>query len=175
MLKLLITSILLSAARGFMVPVIPAEMSVAIEKLVDTLPPIDQPNPLELATKTALVPFIMYAPFYMKSRSSKQVPAPVEGDEIDFDAPLERQLKVGHIVRRQPYTLGLGDVGTFTLPGPLQQALHLYEPENKFQLPDDDNIDEHYFTLIHDECYLGKDLTAHECVDFDPMHISKNT
>ena len=68
------------------------------------------------------------------SVKKKEVQAPTE--EIDFDAPLERQIKVGHTIHRQPYTLGLGDIGTVTPPRPLQQALHLYEPENKFLLPE---------------------------------------
>ena len=163
-MKLLITSILLTTAQGF---VVPSNMNVVVEKLVDVIPPIGQNDPLELAMKTALVPFILYAPFSMQSRSSEEVPAPIE-DEIDFDAPLERQLKVDHIVRRQPYTLGLGDMGTVVLPSFLQQALGLYQPEKTLELPD---IDEQYFNLIHDECYR-KDLTAHDCVDFDPVHKS---
>lgn len=162
-MKLLFTSLLISTAHAF---VVPGEMNVVVDKLVNFVPLSN--DPIELATKTALLPFIVYAPFSTQGFSKKKkVPAPAE--ETDFDAPLERQIKVGHIIRRQPYTLGLGDLGTVTPPSPLQKALHLYEPANKFQLPETD-IDEQYFTLIHDECYLGKDMTAHECIDFDPMH-----
>ena len=161
-MRLLLASILLSsAAEAF---VVPAEMNVVVDKLVNVLPPIGETNPLELAEKTALVPLILYAPFY----ATRKVLAP-EVDEIDFDAPIERQLKVDHIVRRQPFTFGLGDMGTLTLPSTIQNAMHLYEPENKFELPVKD-FDEHYFTLVHDECYLGKDLSSGKCVDFDPMH-----
>ena len=162
-MKILFTSLLISTAHAF---VVPGEMNVLVDKLVNFVPLTN--DPIELATKTALLPFIIYAPFSTQTFSKKEeVQAPTE--EIDFDAPLDRQIKVGHIIHRQPYTLGLGDIGTVTPPRPLQQALHLYEPENKFQLPEKD-IDEQYFTLIHDECYLGKDMTAHDCVDFDPMH-----
>ncbi len=151
-MRLLLASILLSStAEAF---VVPAEMNVVVDKLVNVLPPIQ-----ELAGKTALVPFILYAPFY----ATRKVLAP-EIDEIDFDAPIERQLQVDHIVRRQPFTFGLGDMGTITLPSTIQNAMHLYEPENKFELPD---FDEHYYTIVQDECYLGKDG---ECVDFDPLH-----
>ncbi|KAL7532616.1 hypothetical protein ACHAWF_004187 [Thalassiosira exigua] len=163
---LFLASFLISAAQGF---VVPAEMNVAVERIVNTLPRVGENDALELATKIALVPYVICAPFFAtQSMSAKEGPVPEVG-EIDFDAPLERQLKVDHIVRRQPFTLGLGDVGTILLPSFLQQAFHLYKPESEFDLPD---IDEQYFTLIHDECYLGKDLTAHDCVDFDPMHKS---
>lgn len=152
-----------------MVPTLPPETNAVIDKLVDMYSPpaIGDNNLLELATKTAFVPLVLYAPFY--SKPSKELPALIEGD-IDFDAPLERQIKAHHIVGRQSYTVGIGDAGTIKLPSFLQQAFDLYRPEQAFQLPDDDNVDEHYFTLMHDECYLGKDLTARECVDFDPMH-----
>lgn len=161
-MKLSIALLLISAAKGF---VVPGEMNVVVDKLVNVLPPIGETDPLELAAKTAIVPFILYAPFSTQSAVPEHILAP-EG-EVDYDAPIERQLKVGHIVRRQPYTLGLGSMGTVTPPNFIQQALGLFEPENKFVLPD---IDEQYYTLVHDECYLGKDCTARECVDFDPLH-----
>ena len=163
-MRLLMSYLILSTAQGF---VVPGEMGVVMEKLVDTIPPIGQIDPLELAAKTALLPFIIYAPFSQQTLSPKHTPTLSE-EEIDYDAPLERQLKVGHIVRRQPYTVGLGNVGSVTFPGPIQESLHLYKPESNFQLPE---FDEQYFTLIHDECYLGKDLTAENCVDFDPLHV----
>lgn len=141
-------------------------VNLDIEKLAVNLPGMPQPiSLLDVTTKTALLAFILYAPFFAKPRPTN--PHFEADGEIDYDAPLERRMKVGHIVRRQEYTLGFGDAGTIRLPRFLQQAFDLYEPEHKFQLPDND---EHYFTLIHDECYLGKDVTAHECVDFDPPH-----
>lgn len=165
-MKISLAFLLASTTHGFIVP---AEIGVVVDKLVDTIPPLGTTDPLELATKTAVVPLILYAPFSRQSMDKKHVPVPAE-DEIDFDAPIERQLQVDHVVRRQPFTIGLGDQGTFTPPSFLQQALGLYEPEKKFTLPVDD-MDEHFYTLVHDECYLGKDLTAPECVDFDPMHL----
>lgn len=168
-MKLVIISLVISSAHGFGMPVLPAEMNIAVDKLVRYVPLI----PLELVAKTALVPMIIYSPFAMRdSKKEFLLPRPDSYDsEIDYDAPMERQLKAGHIVRRQPYTLGLGSMGSLTLPSPIQNAMHLYEPEIKFQLPED--IEEQWFSLIHDECYLGKDLTAHECVDFDPLHNTK--
>ena len=103
----------------------------------------------------------------MKNEVLLTPPPPTSIEEIDFDAPLDRQLKVGHIVHRQPWTLGLGTLGTLTLPTPLQNTFHLYEPEHKFELPED--IDEQWIGITRNECYLGKDLTAKECVDFDPI------
>lgn len=178
-MKLIILSVLLSSVQGFPPPV-PAEMGVVVDKLMDPFHSFNafrgsiyvwglKTDSLEMAAKTALVPLILYAPFVRQPRSLD--PVLVDG-EIDYDAPLERQLKVGHVVRRQPFTLGFAGMGTFTLPGPITQALHLYEPEHKFKLPTD-SMDEHYWTVVHDECYLGKDMTAHDCVDFDPMHKSK--
>ncbi|KAL9181928.1 hypothetical protein ACHAXT_012271 [Thalassiosira profunda] len=160
MLRLLAFLALLSAAQGF---VVPAEFNVVFDKL----PSAGENDPLELLTKTAVVPLILYAPFYQAGRATKLVPM----DEIDFDAPLDRQLKVDHIVRRQPFTLGFGDQGTYTPPTFLQQALNLYEPEHAYQLP---SFDEEYFSLVDDECYLGKDFTAQDCVDFDPMHKGRH-
>ena len=167
MLRLLASLTLLSAAQGF---VVPAEFNVAVDKLMVPLPPVLPSNdPLELLTKTAVVPLILYAPFYHAARNTK---TPVPMDEIDFDAPLDRQLKVDHIVRRQPFTLGFGDQGTWTTPPSfLQQTLHLYEPEHAYQLP---SFDEEYFSLVDDECYLGKDFTAADCVDYDPMHKGRH-
>jgi hypothetical protein len=176
-MRLTITTILLSTtAHAFMVPTVPVD----IEKLVVQLPHMnDEPTPwLDFTAKSALVPFIIYAPFAnakatTTSSANKRLPIPTE-DEIDYDAPVERQIKVDHIVRRQPFTVGVGDVGTITPPAFIQQAFDLYEPEHKFELPTDD-MDEHYYTLVHDECYLGKDLTAKECVDFDPLHVHRKT
>lgn len=164
-MKLFAASVFLSAAHGFVLP----QPNLAVEKLVNELPPVGENDPLDLATRTALIPFILYAPFGMQSMPTKVSRTQTEDDEIDYDAPIERQLKVGHIVRRQPFTLGLGNMGTITPPTVLQQAFDLYKPEHQFELPVED-IDEHYYSIVHDECYLGKDCTAHECVDFDPMH-----
>ena len=148
---------------------------VNVEQLVVQLPHMDEPTPwLDMTVKTALVPFIIYSPFANANAMTTKnplLPIPTE-DEIDYDAPLDRQLKVDHIVKRQPFTIGLGDQGTLTPPAFMQQAFHLYEPEHKFELPTYD-MDEHYFTLVHDECYLGKDCAAKECVDFDPMHTPR--
>ena len=172
-MRLSIATILLStsaAAHAFMVPtVLPADV---VDKLVIQLPPMDDETPwLDFTAKSALIPFIIYAPF--ANAKATTLPTPTK-DEIDYDAPLERQIKVDHIVRRQPFTFGLGKHGTITPPAFIQQAFDLYEPEQKFELPTAD-IDEHYFTLVHDECYLGKDLNAKECVDFDPLHKSRKT
>jgi len=171
---ILATILFFTTARAFMVPTVPVD----IEKLVVQLPHMnDEPTPwLDFTAKSALIPFIIYAPFAnakATSSTKKRPPIPTE-DDIDYDAPLERQIKVGHIVRRQPFTVGVGDVGTITPPAFIQQAFDLYEPEHKFELPTDD-IDEHYYTLVHDECYLGKDLNAEECVDFDPLHVHRKT
>eukprot|EP01083_Nonionella_stella_P092540 259104_1 len=175
-MKLLTAFLLLSPAQGFVLPSIQPGSSV--EKLVDILPPIGENDPLDLATRTALVPFILYSPFAIHQQEEKStktqttLPFSTEG-EIDYDAPIERQLEVGHIVRRQPYTIGLGDVGTIMPPSFLQEAFNLYKPEHEFELPVE-GMDEHYYTLVHDECYLGKDLTSHDCVDFDPLHKGKS-
>ena len=50
---------------------------------------------------------IIYSPFAMRdSKKEVQLPRPDSFDsEIDYDAPIDRQLKAGHIVRRQPFTL----------------------------------------------------------------------
>jgi len=171
-MKLFIIPLVISSVHGFGMPVLPAEMNIAVDKLVRYVPLTN--DPIELVAKTTLVPMIIYSPFAMRdSKKEVQLPRPGSYDsEIDYDAPIDRQLKAGHnIVRRQPYTLGLGSMGSITLPSTIQNAMHLYEPEIKFQLPED--IEEQWFSLIHDECYLGKDLTAHECVDFDPLHNTK--
>lgn len=160
------TILLPSACHAFMVPTVPANVE---QWVVQPLPHMDEPLPwLDITTKTALVPFIIYSPFANPKTTSESSINQTDEDEIDYDAPLDRQLKVDHIVRRQPYTIGLGNQGTFTPPPFLQQTLHLYEPEHKFELPTND-MDEHYFSLVHDECYLGKDCMAKECVDFDPV------
>ena len=170
-MKLFIISLVISSVHGFGMPVLPAEMNIAVDKLVRYVPLSN--DPIEVIAKTALVPMIIYSPFAMRdSKKEVQLPRPGSYDsEIDYDAPIDRQLKTGHIIRRQPYTLGLGSMGSITLPSTIQNAMHLYEPEIKFQLTED--IEEQWFSLIHDECYLGKDLTAHECVDFDPLHNTK--
>ena len=170
-MKLFIISLVISSVHGFGMPVLPAEMNIAVDKLVRYVPLTN--DPIELMANTALVPIIIYSPFAMRdSKKEVQLPRPGSYDsEIDYDAPMERQLNAGHIVRRQPYTLGLGSMGSITLPSTIQNAMHLYEPEIKFQLPED--IEKQWYSLIHDECYLGKDLTAHECVDFDPLHNTK--
>jgi len=167
-MRLFIISLVISCAHGFGMPILPAEMNIAVDKLVRYVPLTN--DPIELVAKTALVPMIIYSPFAMRdSKKEVQLPRPGSYDsEIDYDAPIDRQLKAGHIVRRQPM---LGSMGSITLPSTIQNAMHLYEPEIKFQLPED--IEEQWFSLIHDECYLGKDLTAHECVDFDPLHNTK--
>lgn len=165
------TILLPSACHAFMVPTVPVNVE---QWVVQPLPHMDEPLPwLDVTTKTALVPFIIYSPFANpKTTSEPSIIVPAEEDEIDYDAPLDRQLKVDHIVRRQPFTIGLGNQGTITPPPFLQQTLHLYEPEHKFELPTSD-MDEHYFSLVHDECYLGKDCTAKECVeDFDYPVVS---
>mmetsp|Transcript_17920 Transcript_17920/g.29403 ORF Transcript_17920/g.29403 Transcript_17920/m.29403 type:complete len:189 (+) Transcript_17920:58-624(+) len=169
------TTILLSTtAHSFMVPTVP----VNVEQLVVQLPQMnDEATPwLDFTAKSALIPFIIYAPFANAKATTtcaKRLPTPTD-DEIDFDAPVDRQMKVDHIVRRQPFTLGLGEVGTLTPPAFIQQAFDLYEPEHHFILPIND-MDEYYFSVVHDECYLGKDCTAKECVDFDPVHVHRKT
>lgn len=168
-MKLLTLSIVLSSAHGFGIPVLPGDVYPVIDKLA-TYVPLTTNDSMELAGKTALIPLIIYAPFsqkHMKNDVLLTPPPPTSIEEIDFDAPLDRQLKVGHIVHRQPWTLGLGTLGTLTLPTPLQNTFHLYEPEHKFELPED--IDEQWIGITRNECYLGKDLTAKECVDFDPI------
>lgn len=168
-MKLLTLSIVLSSAHGFGIPVLPGDVYPVIDKLA-TFVPLTTNDSMELAGKTALIPLIIYAPFsqkHMKNEVLLTPPPPTSIEEIDFDAPLDRQLKVGHIVHRQPWTLGLGTLGTLTLPTPLQNTFHLYEPEHKFELPED--IDEQWIGITRNECYLGKDLTAKECVDFDPI------
>ena len=174
-MRLSFTTILLSTttmANAFMVPTVP----VNVEQLVVQLPHMnDEPTPWDFTAKSALIPFIIYAPFANAKAtvtSAKRLVTPIE-EEIDFDAPLERQLKVDHIVRRQPFTVGLGEAGTLTPPAFIQQAFDLYEPENHFELHSDD-MDEYYYSVVHDECYLGKDCTAKECVDFDP-HVHRKT
>jgi len=156
-----------TTSNAFIVPTVP----VNVEQLVVKLPHMDEPTPwLDITAKSALIPFIIYSPFAnaKATTSTKRLPIPME-DEIDYDAPLERQIQVNHIVHRVPWTMGVGALGTITPPPFIQQAFDLYEPEDKFELPIND-MEEHYFTLIHDECYLGKDCTAKECVDFDPLH-----
>mmetsp|Transcript_22058 Transcript_22058/g.34653 ORF Transcript_22058/g.34653 Transcript_22058/m.34653 type:complete len:182 (-) Transcript_22058:922-1467(-) len=163
---LFFTTLLSTTAYGFMVPTVP----VNVEQLVEKLPQMnDEPATpwLDFTAKSALIPFIIYAPFAnakATTTSTKRLPIPAE-DEIDYDAPLERQMKVDHIVRRQPFTLGLGEVGTITPPAFIQQAFDLYKPEHCFEISSDDMDD--------DECYLGKDCTAKECVDFDPLHVDR--
>mmetsp|Transcript_19776 Transcript_19776/g.28175 ORF Transcript_19776/g.28175 Transcript_19776/m.28175 type:complete len:188 (-) Transcript_19776:2039-2602(-) len=172
-MRLLFVTTLSTTASGFMVPTVP----VNVEQLVEKLPQMnDEPATpwLDFTAKSALIPFIIYAPFAnakATETSTNWLPIPTE-DEIDYDAPLERQMKVDHIVRRQPFTLGLGEVGTITPPAFIQQAFDLYKPEHCFELSSDD-MDEYYLSLVHDECYLGKDCTAKECVDFDPLHVHR--
>lgn len=172
-MKLLISIIIIltsSTINGF---VIPSVNHLDVENLVVRIPGMPSLPLVETTAKTVLIPLILLSPFFVKQGSTKSENPSLpfsSDDEIDFDAPLERQMEVDHIVRRQPYTIGLGNMGTMVLPSFLHQGmfLDLYEPEHKFQLSEDFN--EQYYTLIHDECYLGKDCTAHECVDFDPLH-----
>ena len=103
-MRLSITTILLSTttANAFMVPTLPTN----IEQLVVQLPHMnDEPTPwLDFTAKSALIPFIIYAPFAnakSTTTTKQRLPIPME-DEIDYDAPLERQIKVNHIVRLNP-------------------------------------------------------------------------
>ena len=102
-MKLFIISLVISSAHGFGMPVIPAEMNIVVDKLVRYVPLTN--DPIELMAKAALVPMIIYSPFAMRdSKKEVQLPRPDSYDsEIDYDAPIDRQLKAGHIVvRRQP-------------------------------------------------------------------------
>ena len=92
--------------------------------------------------------------------------------EVDYDAPIDRLVAVGNAVRRAPfsislgdfgsiqfdYTLGLGDFGTLALPTFRNGGGVV------------NNMDFSFLDSLDDECYLGKDGAATECVDFDPMH-----
>ena len=155
-----VAALLISTAQGFTVP---PPVDLSLDSLVFTLPGTSQSLSLSTTIKTALLPFIVYAPFFTEP-VRKHEPLETE-EEVDYDAPIERQIQVGHVVRRQGYTLGFGNLGTVELPPSIQLALDLYRPEDKFHLP---HIVADYSTM--DECYLGKDLQAKECVDFDPPH-----
>ena len=131
-------------------------MYPVIDKLAPYVP-LATNDSMELAGKTALIPLIIYAPFSQKKHMKNEVlltPPPsssIEEIDFDFDAPLDRQLKVGHIVHHQSWTLGLGTLGTLTLPTPLQNT----EPEHKFELPED--IDEQVVLRISElDCRKGE-------------------
>ena len=87
-------------------------------------------------------------------------------------APIERQIAVGNIVRRDEdvaYTIGFGPYGTMRVPKFFQTKLKLKNKHPGWSL------DTNHVELMNtdDECYLGNDSDVSKgCVDFDPIHTS---
>ncbi len=100
---LFFTTLLSTTAYGFMVPTVP----VNVEQLVEKLPQMnDEPTTpwLDFTAQSALIPFIIYSPFAnakATATSTKRLPIPAE-DEIDYDAPVERQMKVDQTLHLGP-------------------------------------------------------------------------
>jgi hypothetical protein len=81
-------------------------------------------------------------------------------NNLDHKAPLDRVVAVGNVVRRpedRPFSLGSVQVPDF-----LKKIFNLTNKEAVAEFDDLMNID--------DECYLGKNGDAEDCVDFDPLH-----
>ncbi|CAB9503261.1 expressed unknown protein [Seminavis robusta] len=74
-------------------------------------------------------------------------------EEIDYDAPIERAFAVGNVVESEKVKLMGVEVPDF-----ISRAFNLRTPSGGPSLPMD----------LDDECYLGKDGDAEDCVDFDP-------
>ena len=80
-MKLLIISLVISSVHSFGMPVLPAEMNIAVDKLVRYVPLTNDPM---IMAKTALVPMIIYSPFAMReSKKELQLPRPGSYDSVD--------------------------------------------------------------------------------------------
>jgi hypothetical protein len=73
-------------------------------------------------------------------------------------APYDRALSVGNIVRRvedEPFFFG-----SIKVPDYLKKIFNFQDEKSTL------NFEE--LMSLDDECYMGKDGNAEECVDFDP-------
>ena len=82
-------------------------------------------------------------------------------------APAERAMAVGNVVmtKSAPFTIGLGELGTVTVPAFIAKA---FEGGSTDTSPTDVDA----IMALDDECYLGKDGNLDDCVDFDPPKLT---
>lgn len=92
----------------------------------------------------------------MPQRSHSMPAMAAASEDIDYDAPTDRAMGVGNIVRSPQQIMGL------EIPPFLAKLLKMDQPDDRFEVG---NIVEE----MDEECYLGKDGDFDECVDFDPV------
>eukprot|EP00980_Cylindrotheca_fusiformis_P000934 scaffold248_cov111-Cylindrotheca_fusiformis.AAC.11 len=101
--------------------------------------------------------------FLMPYKSLNSMASSLEGvaEDVDYDAPTERAMNVGNVVR-SPKNMFMG----FPVPPFLAKAMNL---------EDDESAGRHFEisnTMVEEmdeECYLGKNGDFDDCVDFDPL------
>jgi len=92
--------------------------------------------------------------------------SPTNNDNNNHTAPASRVLAVGNAVRSPPSSSPFAGLPEFLAKafGVLPTLTKKKEENTK------EEMDNHLFMDLDEECYLGKDGTLDECVDFDPPH-----